>query len=130
HPGHRPSLIEAKPEELPNLSFMAYIARPAEDIIDQANNMRVTLDIEVMVKGDSEIETDRRIHRTCESVHQVFVKNESLGGYSLGWDNDPTINITDVFVRNEKSGHGKLWYWQVARITYLLTRHNRLPGLN
>jgi hypothetical protein len=130
HLGHRPSLILARPQkDYPNISFMAYMARPASSVIDQASNFSITLDIEIMVKGEYEVEVDRRLHRTCEAVHQVFVKNESLDGVSLGWDNDPVINLTDIFRRDEDVSHGKAWYWQAARIRYLLTRHNRLPGL-
>lgn len=130
HSGHRPSLIEKLPREnYPNISVMTYSGKPTGNKIDQATNYNVVTDIEVMCKSDlSESEVDKRIHRTTEAIHQVFVKNENLDGLSFGWEDDPIIQITDIFSRREEKGHGKDWYWQAARIRYALNRHARLTA--
>lgn len=129
HKGHRPSLIENPPREnYPNVSTMLYQGRPTQDIIDQASNFEVVADIELMVKGDYEMETNSRIHRTVEAVHQVLVRSENLSCISYGWNNDPLIQITDVFKRREDTSYGRDWYWQAARLRYMTIRHNRLPA--
>lgn len=129
HPGHRPSLILKLPKEhYPNISVMAYSGKPTGDILDQASNFNIMLDIEAMCKSDtSEAEVDRRTHRTTEAIHQVLVRNENINGYSLGWDNDPVIQLTDIFIRSEEASHGPDWYWQAVRVRYNLTRHARIP---
>lgn len=129
HSGHRPSLIEKLPKEnYPNISVMVYTGRPTNMSIDQATNFQIRTDIEIMCKSvKSESEVDRRIHRTAEAVHQVLARNESLNKTSIGWENDPTVQITDIFKRREEKGGGKDWYWQAARISYYLTRRAILP---
>jgi hypothetical protein len=130
HPGHRPSLIEKLPKpNYPNISVMAYAGRPTNIAIDQASNFSTRVDIELMVKSErSEGEVDRRAHRTTEAIHQVLARNENLNGLSLGWENDPIVQITDIFSRRESQGAGKTWYWQASRITYSLTRRTHLPS--
>lgn len=131
HKGHKPSLIENPPREnYPNVSIMVYEARPTLDIIDQASNFNATVDIEVMVKGDNELEVNSRIHRTVEAVHQVLVRNETLNCLSIGWENDPIIQITDIFKRREDTSYGRDWWWQASRMRYVLIRHNRLPNIS
>jgi hypothetical protein len=129
YPGHRPSLIEQLPKpNYPNVSVMAYSGKPSNRVVDQASNFLIGLDIEVMCKSErGESEVDRRIHRTVEAVHQVLVRNENLNRMSLGWENDPTVQITDIFKRREDKGAGQDWYWQAARIRYNLTRRSKLP---
>lgn len=127
--GHRPSLIEQAPrEKYPNISVMAYAGRPTNFSIDQATNYQIRVDIEIMCKSEnSEAEVDKRIHRLAEAVHQVLTRNENLGGASYGWENDPIVQITDVFKRREAQGGGQDWYWQASRISYNLTRRATLP---
>jgi hypothetical protein len=126
--GHKPSLVKNAPiERFPNVSVMVYQGRPNTSIIDQASNFNVTVDIELMVKGETEHLVNARIHRTVESVHQVLVRNDKLGGLSFGWSDDPIIQITDIFLRKENTSHGEDWLWSAARIRYNLSRHNRLP---
>jgi hypothetical protein len=129
HQGHRPSLVEKLPKpNYPNISIMVYAGRPTNFSIDQATNFQIRADIEIMCKSEkSESEVDRRIHRTTEAVHQVLTRNENLNRTSLGWENDPTVQITDIFKRREQQGGGKDWYWQAARISYNLTRRATLP---
>ena len=129
YPGHRPSLIEKLPKpNYPNVSVMAYQGRPPASVIDQTTNFNVNVDIELMVKSEkSESEVDRRSHRSVEEIHQVMVRNESLGGFSMGWENDPIVQLTDIFSRREDKGAGKVWYWQANRIRYSLLRRSNLP---
>lgn len=125
--GHRPSLVESPSEDLyPNLSVMAYQARPVGETIDQATNFSITIDIEVFVKGDSEGETNSRIHRSTEAVHQVLARNDKLDGLSIGWDNDPIIQLTNVF-KAKGIQSGTDFFWQGTRLRYSLTRRTRLP---
>lgn len=129
HKGHRPSLIENPPREnYPNVSVMAYQGRPTEDLIDQASNFEVMVDVEIMVKGDYEQEINSRIHRTVEAVHQVLARNEGLSCVSYGWNNDPNVQITDIFKRREDTSYGRDWYWQGSRMRYLTIKHNNLPA--
>lgn len=130
--GHRPSLIEAPPQDkFPNISVMAYQGRPVGQLerIDQASNYSITIDIETAVKGISEAETDARKHRMVEAIHQVLASNagRSLQGMSQGWSDDPIIAITDIYKRKADGSYGDDWFWQMARLRYLVTRHNQLP---
>lgn len=131
HQGHRPSLIlnDTPRESYPNVSVMAYQARPTEDIIDQGTNYNFIIDVETMVKSEtSEAEVDSRIHRTCEAITQVLSRNESLNGKSYGWDEDPIVQLTDIFTRDELVSHGEKWFWQGAKIRYNMTRHSVLAS--
>ncbi len=130
--GHRPSLIEAPPKEnYPNISVMCHRGNPpGADKIDQGQDFKVELDIEIMVKADdqeAEAVVNRRCKRTIEAVNQVLTRNSRLNGLSLGFDDDPIVIQTDVFKRAEESGAGPDWYWQASRIRYTLTRHSNLP---
>jgi len=129
HLGHRPSLIlnDTPREAYPNISVMAYQGRPTDNIIDQASNFNIAIDIEVMTKSESsELEVDRRTHRTVEAVQQVLSRNSSLGGKSLGWDNAPIIQLTDIFARQENVSTGEQWFWQGSRIRYTLDKNTML----
>jgi hypothetical protein len=126
--GHKPSIVKNAPiAKFPNVSVMVYQARPLTSVIDQASNFSVTVDIEMMVKGENEYVVNARVHRSVEAVHQVLVRNDKLGGLSFGWDNDPIIQITDIFSRKENTSHGEDWLWSASRIRYNLSRHARLP---
>lgn len=127
--GHRPSLVKnATLENFPNISVMVYGARPTSEIIDQATNLTMTVDIEFMVKGDDEAQTNAKGHRMLEAIHQVMARNEGLGGLSFGWDNDPIIQLTDLQLRKSNVSHGEEWIWQAGRIRYTMVRHARLPS--
>jgi hypothetical protein len=127
--GHKPSLIKdpIPIDRYPNVASIVYQSNPSDRVIDQATNMQPILDIEVLIKGETETQCDRRIHRTTEAIHQVMTRNENLNGLSLGWGNDPTITITDLFVTPYE---GKDWFYQGARIRYNLTRHTNLPTID
>lgn len=133
HRGHRPSLIKHPlpiEDGYPNISVMAYQARPTPEIIDQGSNFSIVLDIEILVRSKrSEEEVNSRIQRTGEAVHQVLTRNENLNGLSLGWENDPVIQYTDIYIYPSEQSHGEDWFWQGARFRYNLIRHNRLPSI-
>lgn len=129
-PGHRPSLVTNWPRErYPNISVMAYSGgdKPGAQV-DQASNFRVFVDIETMVEGESEYVVDKRNHRTVEAVHRVLSQHESLNKTSLGFNGDPSVNLTDVIERKTEGSHGENWWWAAARMRYSITRHNRLPN--
>ena len=129
HLGHRPSLIlnDVPKESYPNIAIMAYESRPTDQIIDQATNVIAAIDIEFMVKSEtSELEVDRRTHRTLEAIYQVMINNSTLNGKILGWDNEPTTQISEVFLRLEDLTHGEHWYWQGARLRYMVNRSANL----
>jgi hypothetical protein len=129
HLGHRPSLIQndMPKDAYPNIAVMAYESRPTDQIIDQATNVTVGVDIEFMVKSEnSELEVDRRTHRTIEAIHQVLSNNSTLNGKILGWDNDPSVQVSEVFIRREDLSFGPDWYWQGARFRYLVNRSTNL----
>lgn len=123
--GHRPSLVNAPIERYPNVAVMVYQGRPSAEVLDQMSNFSLVADIELMVKSEEEVHTDRRVHRTVAALHRVLTKYENLEGYSRGWDNDPSFGYSDLFPRSEDGG--KDWYWQGCRISYPFTRTNRLP---
>jgi hypothetical protein len=130
--GHRPSLVKQPipiEEKYPNVSVMAYQARPTGDIVDQGSNFSIVLDIEILVRSKtSESEADSRIQRTGEAVHQVLVRNENLNGLSFGWENDPVIQYTDIYLYPSEHSYGEDWFWQGSRFRYNLTRHSSLPS--
>ncbi len=127
--GHKPSLIEnPTPSDYPNVAVMCYQGRPSAEVYDQASNFVVNCDIEAMVKGASEAETDARMHRTTEAIHNVLTNNNRLDGLTSGWDNDPVIQITDIFKKREENSYGDEWFWQAVRLRYTTTKHNKLPS--
>lgn len=131
--GHRPSLIESPPpEKFPNISVMAYMSRPLNftDVIDQASNNNITVDIETSIKASSEAECDARKHRTVEAVHQVMTRNDRLQGISMGWDTEPVVQITDIYKRKEEGSYGDFWFFQMARLRYVAARHTNMPTWN
>lgn len=131
--GHRPSLIEQPPrEKFPNISVMAYVSRPTTvtNVLDQASNNNITVDIEAAIKGDSEAETDARMHRTTEAIYEVMTRNESLSGMSGGWLEEPMTQITDIYKRKEAGSYGDFWFFQMARLRYISSRHSQLPDWN
>lgn len=131
--GHRPSLVkpEYPIERFPNVSVMSYTGRPLTaltEVIDQATNFQVTVDIETFVKAQTAYECDARNHRTAEAVHQIMTRNNKLNGLSLGWQNDPIVQNTDIMERQENISYGEDWFWQGTRIRYNLSRHTKLPS--
>jgi hypothetical protein len=139
HPGHRPSLIDAPIEHYPNLSVMAYQAQPRTSSDDQGTWYGVTVSVEVMVKAVGSDDEDRftrenqaaeelvnrRVQRTARAVHNVMLRDRSLGGFLIGsgLGDTPTRTIGDAFARREKDGSGARWLWQGARMDFTIDKY-------
>jgi hypothetical protein len=136
HEGHRPSLIMSTtpPDEYPNLSVMAYSSTPLNNPIDQGTSANINIDIEVMVKAqehdelESQAVADRRLHRTIEAIHNTLTRNSDLNGKILGFNNDPTVNLTNIFVRHgEVEAAFEDFWWQLGTMRYIVARNADLP---
>ena len=141
HLGHRPSLIEAPITRYPNVSVMAYQATPAApDNLDHYNLYTDRLFVEVMVKSeryqvtadnlDDQIAAERivnaRIQRTTDAVNNVITSNGTLNGTVTDIGKTPSVVISDVFVRSEKTSYGNPWLWQGSRLEYDVSKVARL----
>lgn len=128
--GHRPSLLKATYDNFPNICVMCYSAGMDEqtEFIDQMQNWTIDIVLELMVRSDdSEEELNRRTHRTIEAVNQVMMRNESLNKYSIGYNFDPEVAISNTFLQSEQTTHGEDWWWAAARMVYNINRHSILP---
>lgn len=126
--GHRPSLIEAPVDNYPNVCAIADSSSPSENEMDQFNNYEVSLAIEIMCKSlYNESEVNRRTVRTAEAVNRVLMRNNTLNGNCEGFDMDPSLVLTNVFIRSDHPQGDSDWYWRAARIDYFITRHAQLP---
>ena len=133
HEGHRPSLIAAPITKYPNCCVWTVRAVPNSESAgsDHTSIFSNLLYIEVMVKAtpDEDEETvNRRIERTAEAVHICLMRDQSLGGRVSGFVSEPTINLSDVFTRKEKTAYGPHWFWQGARLEYTIRKDSVLPG--
>lgn len=141
--GHRPSLIQAPINRYPNVSIMAWRAgSEAPDNIDQLASYRQNLAIEVMVKSrtykeadepdllTAETEVNARIQRTTDAVNNVILANKSLNGVTTEISRTPSITLSDVFVREEKTSYGDKWLWQGSRLEYDVTKISNLSNTN
>lgn len=129
--GHRPSLIKAPIDKYPNCSTWAVRATPTADSAsnDQLGIFRDLIYVEVMVKSaDNEEEVNRRMQRTVEAVNICVMNNQSLNGVVHGLDTDPTVNISDVFTRKERTSYGPEWFWQGARLEYAVRKEAVYPS--
>lgn len=120
--GHVPSLINAPVENYPNLAVMCFRGTPGpqSDLFDHADQYLNSLIVDVMVKATNERDVNRRAHRMAEAAHLCLRSNSTLHGTVEGLNTAATADISDVFVRREKTkGHyGSVWYWQGARLSY------------
>lgn len=128
--GHRPSLIKAPIDKYPNLSIWGVRATPHVESAssDHTNITNVLLFIEVMCKAIEEGDVNKRLVRTVEAVNSVMQEDPTLGGGVTGFTSDPTLNLSDVFVRREQTSYGDLWYWQGARLEYVVRKDSNLPS--
>jgi hypothetical protein len=127
--GHRPSLIRAPVEAYPNVSVWAVRGQPhpesAESDHTDVNN--VLLYVEIMCKSLADEETvNKRIVRTVEAVNAVMAADKSLGGAVTGYSTDVTSSISDLFTRKEKTTYGDRWFWQGARLEYVVRKDSIL----
>jgi hypothetical protein len=133
HEGHKPSLINGSPENYPNLSVFATQANPSpqDQGLDLEDSWIETLIVEVMVKGDSEELTNRRIQRTTEAAVMCIRRNMGLGGATDGYVAAPAVIISDLFaMRSTSQGgaypgqaiSGARYLWQGSQITFRVQR--------
>lgn len=123
--GHRPSLIRAPIEKYPNISIWAVrgSAHPESALSDHTDIYNVLLYIEIMCKSiDDEGTVNKRIVRTAEAVNAVMVQDKTLGNAVTGFDDDVSPSLSDVFTRKEKTTYGAEWYWQGARLEYVVRK--------
>lgn len=127
--GFQPSLINAEVEKYPNVSVTADRAGSAAiDNTDHMDNYRLRLVVEMMVKSlASEEEVNARIQRMADAVNICMMSNKTLRGTVHGFEGTPSAQISEVFVRREKTAYGANWFWQGARIEYAVTKEASLP---
>jgi hypothetical protein len=120
--GHRPSLIEADVDKYPNVSVMAdRVGASSGNDVDQATDYDISLWVEVMVKSlDSEEEVNARVQRLADAANRCMMSNRTLRGV--------VSEISDVFVRKEKTAYGKKWFWQGARLQYTVEKQAAMPS--
>lgn len=131
HEGHRPSLINAAITQYPNLSVWSVRATPTPDSasLDQQTAHRILLFVEIMVKSEkNEEEVNRRILRTVEAVNLCVMSNQTFNGTVYGMDTDPSVEISEVFTRKERSSYGPEWFWQGARLEYAVRKEAVHPS--
>lgn len=144
HEGHKPSLLTGSPENYPNLCVFAMQANPAPESAkyDQIDAWFDNLLVEIMVKGLTEDETNRRIQRTAEAAVLCVRRNPMLGGASYGLNTPPTIIIGDLFaVRSSSQGgaypgqpgssgdpNGGRYVWQGAQIQFRIQKDSAPPS--
>lgn len=135
HEGHKPSLVNGTPEGYPNLAVFATQAAPSpyDEGLDVEDSWIDTLLVEVMVKGLSEEETNRRIQRTTEAAVMCLRRNMGLGGATDGYTAAPGIVISDLFAVRSASqggaytgelGSGARYLWQGSQITFRVQKES------
>lgn len=126
YPGVVPSLIKAPIDKYPNVSAYAWIANPTNSGDDSAEEYRIVVSIEVMVKSiESELEVNSRIQKTLEAIHAVMVKNPSIN-HTVNTISPPTKMMGDVFVRREAHSQGDRWFWQGGKLEYATEKYGIL----
>jgi hypothetical protein len=131
--GHRPSLIDAPVTLYPNFSVWSVRATPTPESadFDQSFVSRTLLYIECMVKSNlDEGEVNRRLLRTVEATHLCVMSNPTLGGVVIGADSDPSVTISEVFTRKERTAYGPHWFWQGARLEYAVRKESAMPSFS
>lgn len=131
--GHRPSLVSSPIENYPNCSVWASSARVSDEseYMDHTDIFLNELYVEVMVKAtptEAESVVNRRCIRTAEAAHFCLLNNPSLNGIVTAFTAMPTVNLSEVFKRQESTGYGEEWYWQAARLDYLILKEANKPS--
>lgn len=122
--GHKPSLMNAPITAYPNVTVMAYQAAPiAGQGFDHEDNYNVRLFVELMVKSErDEEEVNARTHRMADAVVNVLSADRTLGGTVTEMATPATVELSDVFIRAEERGRGTRWFWQGARLDYIVRK--------
>lgn len=129
--GHRPSLIDAPIANYPNLATWAVRTTPTPDsaLLDQMSVSRSLLYVEIMCRSDKdEGEANRRLLRTLEAVNLVVVSNPTLNGVVNEADSEPSVTISEMFTKKERSAYGPHWFWQGARLEYAVRKESAMPS--
>jgi hypothetical protein len=103
------------------------------DQYDQIDVYRDNLFVEIMVKAtqdEGEEIVNRRVQRTAEAVNICILRNETLNGIVAGFDTAPTLRLSDVFTRKERTAYGPEWFWQGARLEYAVRKEATHPSLS
>lgn len=135
HEGHKPSLIRGAPESYPNLAVFATQAAPSrfDQGLDWGDSWLITLLVEVMVKGFTEDETNRRLQRTTEAAILCLRRNMELGGATDGYRDAPAVIVSDLFAMRSTSegggyqgegGSGARYLWQGSQITFRIQKES------
>jgi hypothetical protein len=133
HEGHKPSLISANPDSYPNLAVFALRADPSNESgsFDQMDSFSDLLMVEILVKGEDEDTTNRRIQRTGEAVVLCLRRNPQFGGAVTGLESAPQLMISDLFALRSPSqsgGYGDRYVWQGAQITFRIRKDSVSPS--
>jgi hypothetical protein len=131
--GHRPSLISAPIINYPNCSVWASAAESSaeNEYLDHTDVFINELYVEVMVKAgptEGESVVNRRCIRTAEAVHFSLISNQTLNGIVTAFSDMPKVNLSEVFKRKQETGYGDDWYWQAARLDYLILKEANKPS--
>lgn len=130
--GHRPSLILAPIENYPNVSVWGVRSTPhaESDASDHTNIFSNLIFVEVMCKAldGEEGLVNKRVVRTSEAIHAVMRDDPTLGAVMTGFEGDVSLNLSDVFTRREQTSYGDLWYWQGARLEYVVRKDSVIAG--
>lgn len=127
HLGHKPSLLEAPVDKYPAVAVSCYRVRKGQEDLDQLDIYRNNMFIETFCRATEDEENEeleaeelvnRRILRTTEAINHVILSYRTLNGLVQEIPDPPEANISDCFIRKERAGTGKQWFWQGARIEY------------
>jgi hypothetical protein len=131
--GHRPSLIDAPLDKYPNCSIWALSAAAAEEsqLFDHSQVFNTVLSVEVMVKAsptEGEGIVNKRTLRTIEAVHYAFMADPTLGGIVSAIGDEPSVDLSEVFTRKERSAYGAEWFWQAGRLQYVISKTSNIQS--
>lgn len=131
HEGHRPSLLKAPPDKYPNVCTMAYRAAPdpSDDAFDHSSVYRDSLFVEAMLRSlISDGEINRRAQRMVVAINNCIQANPTLNGVVNAIAGVPTVQISEVFVRKERTAYGPEWFWQGVRLDYVVQKEAAVPS--
>jgi hypothetical protein len=87
--------------------------------------------VEVMVKaapGEDESVVNRRAIRTAEAAHFTLMTDQTLGGVVTAFADLPTVNLSEIFKRQDSTGYGQEYFWQAARLDYTILKESNKPS--
>lgn len=133
HEGHRPSLINAPVENYPALSVMVLSGRRIETASDHTETYVNNLIVEMFVCTEGEGETaetviERRAHRYAEAAEVLMSANPTLANTVLDRVAGPKVDITNTFIRKDKTSYGKPYSWKGIRMEYNVRKDAVLPS--